>query len=115
MFCLWGLIWCKIVLSSVFIFAGNKYQDDTKRPDSQSQRQQVINSGANELTESSRVFSLASYLFMSETIITTIFKSQGEDVCYAALEIRRASLRPKKKKTHSSDFSTYSSINTSRL
>ncbi|XP_054483221.1 uncharacterized protein LOC129116255 [Anoplopoma fimbria] len=40
---------------------------------------------------------------------------QDEDVCYAALEIRQASQRPKKKKTQSSDFSTYSAINTSRV
>ncbi|XP_028269001.1 uncharacterized protein LOC114440732 isoform X2 [Parambassis ranga] len=38
-------------------------------------------------------------------------RSQDEDVCYAALEIRQASQRPKKKK-ESSDFSTYSAINT---
>ncbi|XP_051263322.1 uncharacterized protein LOC127367473 isoform X1 [Dicentrarchus labrax] len=41
--------------------------------------------------------------------------SQDEDVCYAALEIRQPSQRPKKKKTQSSDFSTYSAINTSRV
>ncbi|XP_044045970.1 uncharacterized protein LOC122873385 isoform X2 [Siniperca chuatsi] len=41
--------------------------------------------------------------------------NQNEDVCYAALEIRQASQRPKKKKTQSSDFSTYSAINTSRM
>ncbi|XP_037621341.1 uncharacterized protein LOC119485680 [Sebastes umbrosus] len=41
--------------------------------------------------------------------------NQDEDVCYAALEIRPASHRPKKKKTQSSDFSTYSAINTSRM
>ncbi|XP_068583717.1 uncharacterized protein [Cebidichthys violaceus] len=40
---------------------------------------------------------------------------QDEDVCYAALEIRQASQRPKKKKTQSSEFSTYSAINTSRM
>ncbi|XP_025764182.1 uncharacterized protein LOC109202426 isoform X4 [Oreochromis niloticus] len=40
---------------------------------------------------------------------------QDEDVCYAALEIRQASQRPKKKKIQSSDFSTYSSINTSQI
>ncbi|XP_027138229.1 uncharacterized protein LOC109137881 [Larimichthys crocea] len=40
--------------------------------------------------------------------------NQDEDVCYAALEIRQTSNRPKKKKTQSSDFSTYSAINTSR-
>ncbi|KAG8014827.1 hypothetical protein GBF38_003484, partial [Nibea albiflora] len=40
--------------------------------------------------------------------------NQDEDVCYAALEIRQTSKRPKKKKTQSSDFSTYSAINTSR-
>ncbi|XP_049428904.1 uncharacterized protein LOC125886615 [Epinephelus fuscoguttatus] len=41
--------------------------------------------------------------------------NQDEDVCYAAVEIRQASQRPKKKKTQSSDFSTYSAINTSRM
>ncbi|XP_037621342.1 uncharacterized protein LOC119485682 [Sebastes umbrosus] len=41
--------------------------------------------------------------------------NQDEDVCYAALEICPASQRPKKKKTQSSDFSTYSAINTSRM
>ncbi|GLD66409.1 uncharacterized protein AKAME5_001780300 [Lates japonicus] len=40
--------------------------------------------------------------------------NQDEDVCYAALEIRQPSQRPKKKK-QSSDFSTYSAINTSRV
>ncbi|XP_038569472.1 uncharacterized protein LOC119899115 [Micropterus salmoides] len=40
---------------------------------------------------------------------------QDEDVCYAALEILQASQRPKKKKTQSADFSTYSGIRTSRL
>ncbi|XP_047431998.1 uncharacterized protein LOC125000541 isoform X1 [Mugil cephalus] len=39
--------------------------------------------------------------------------NQGEDVCYAALEIRRPSQRPKNKR-QSSDFSTYSAVNTSR-
>ncbi|XP_018551117.1 uncharacterized protein LOC108896455 [Lates calcarifer] len=38
-----------------------------------------------------------------------------EDVCYTALEIRQAPKRPKKKKTQSSDFSTYSAISTSRV
>ncbi|XP_030004070.1 uncharacterized protein LOC115428942 [Sphaeramia orbicularis] len=39
-------------------------------------------------------------------------KNQDEDVCYAALEIRQTSQRPKrKKKTHTSDFSTYAAIN----
>ncbi|KAI9519148.1 hypothetical protein NQZ68_031420 [Dissostichus eleginoides] len=42
-------------------------------------------------------------------------QNQDEDVCYAAVEIRPASKRPKKKTTQSSDFSTYSSINTSRM
>uniref|UniRef100_G3PU84 Ig-like domain-containing protein n=1 Tax=Gasterosteus aculeatus TaxID=69293 RepID=G3PU84_GASAC len=37
-----------------------------------------------------------------------------EDVCYAALEIQQTSHRPKKK-IQSSDFSTYSAINTSRM
>ncbi|XP_037329072.2 uncharacterized protein LOC119218613 isoform X3 [Pungitius pungitius] len=38
-----------------------------------------------------------------------------EDVCYAALEIQQTSHRPQKKKIQSSDFSTYSAINTSRM
>ncbi|XP_042269273.1 uncharacterized protein LOC121898344, partial [Thunnus maccoyii] len=42
-------------------------------------------------------------------------RNLDEDVCYAALEIRQASQRPKKKKIQSSDFSTYSAINTSRV
>ncbi|XP_030269347.1 uncharacterized protein LOC115579803 [Sparus aurata] len=42
--------------------------------------------------------------------------NEVEDVCYAALEIRQPSQRPKKKKRgQSSDFSTYSAINTSRM
>ncbi|XP_030268956.1 uncharacterized protein LOC115579543 [Sparus aurata] len=42
--------------------------------------------------------------------------NEVEDVCYAALEIRQPSQRPKKKKrSQSSDFSTYSAINTSRM
>ncbi|XP_034059184.1 uncharacterized protein LOC117537902 [Gymnodraco acuticeps] len=41
--------------------------------------------------------------------------NQDEDVCYAALEIRPASKRPKRTTTQSSDFSTYSAINTSRM
>ncbi|XP_073333661.1 uncharacterized protein [Pagrus major] len=42
--------------------------------------------------------------------------NQVEDVCYAALDIRQPSQRPKKKKrSQSSDFSTYSAINTSRM
>ncbi|XP_042271118.1 uncharacterized protein LOC121899402 [Thunnus maccoyii] len=41
--------------------------------------------------------------------------NQDEDVCYAALEIRQTLQRPKKKKTASSYFSTYSAINTSRV
>ncbi|XP_051802085.1 uncharacterized protein LOC127533348 isoform X5 [Acanthochromis polyacanthus] len=40
---------------------------------------------------------------------------QDEDICYAALEIRQPSQRPKRKKTQSSDFSTYSDIKTSRV
>ncbi|KAK9540135.1 hypothetical protein VZT92_002604 [Zoarces viviparus] len=40
---------------------------------------------------------------------------EDEEVCYAALEIRQASQRPKKKKTQNSEFSTYSAINTSRM
>ncbi|XP_047432031.1 uncharacterized protein LOC125000541 isoform X4 [Mugil cephalus] len=40
--------------------------------------------------------------------------NQGEDVCYAALEIRQPSQRPKNKR-QSSDFSTYSAVNTSRM
>ncbi|XP_030608257.1 uncharacterized protein LOC115795872 [Archocentrus centrarchus] len=39
-------------------------------------------------------------------------RNQDEDVCYAALEIRQASQRPKKRTAQSSDFSTYSAINT---
>ncbi|CAJ1052184.1 uncharacterized protein LOC117816398 [Xyrichtys novacula] len=43
-------------------------------------------------------------------------RDQDEDVCYAALEIRNTSQRPKKKKIQTeSDFSTYSNINTSRM
>ncbi|KAM8878568.1 uncharacterized protein AB9W97_014347 isoform 1-T1 [Spinachia spinachia] len=43
-------------------------------------------------------------------------RPQGdEDVCYAALEIQQASHRPKKKEIQSSDCSTYSAINTSRM
>ncbi|XP_010776324.1 uncharacterized protein [Notothenia coriiceps] len=41
--------------------------------------------------------------------------NQDEDVCYAALEIREASKRPKRTTTQSSDFSSYSAINTSRM
>ncbi|XP_069386351.1 uncharacterized protein [Paralichthys olivaceus] len=41
--------------------------------------------------------------------------NQDEDVCYAALEIRQPTQRSKKKKTQSSDFSTYSAINTHRM
>ncbi|XP_055014527.1 uncharacterized protein LOC110172570 [Boleophthalmus pectinirostris] len=42
-------------------------------------------------------------------------QSEDGDVCYAALEIRQASQRPKrKKKTPDSDFSTYSAIKTSQ-
>ncbi|XP_044046047.1 uncharacterized protein LOC122873426 [Siniperca chuatsi] len=41
--------------------------------------------------------------------------NKNEDLCYAALEIRQTSQRPKKKKTQSSDFSTYSAINTNRM
>ncbi|XP_036972293.1 uncharacterized protein LOC119029534 isoform X2 [Acanthopagrus latus] len=42
--------------------------------------------------------------------------NQVEDVCYAALEIRQPSQRPKKKKrSQNSDFSTYSAIKTSRI
>ncbi|XP_053275082.1 uncharacterized protein LOC128437089 isoform X1 [Pleuronectes platessa] len=40
--------------------------------------------------------------------------NQDGDVCYAALEIRQPTQRPKRKKTQSSDFSTYSDINTCR-
>ncbi|XP_026159389.1 uncharacterized protein LOC113128340 [Mastacembelus armatus] len=39
-------------------------------------------------------------------------RNPEEDVCYTALEIRQTSQRPKVKKTQSSDFSTYSVINT---
>ncbi|XP_056228208.1 uncharacterized protein LOC130166552 [Seriola aureovittata] len=38
--------------------------------------------------------------------------NQDENLCYAALEIRQTSERPKKKKTQTSDFSTYSAIKT---
>ncbi|XP_060917135.1 uncharacterized protein LOC132992051 [Labrus mixtus] len=38
---------------------------------------------------------------------------EDEDVCYSALNIRQTSQRPKK--TQSSDFSTYSIVNTSRI
>ncbi|XP_034451446.1 uncharacterized protein LOC117767704 isoform X3 [Hippoglossus hippoglossus] len=41
--------------------------------------------------------------------------NQDGDVCYAALEIRQTTQRPKRKKTQSSDFSTYSDIKTCRL
>ncbi|XP_056228328.1 uncharacterized protein LOC130166658 [Seriola aureovittata] len=41
--------------------------------------------------------------------------NQDEDMCYAALEILQASQRPKTKRMQSSDFSTYSAINTSRV
>ncbi|XP_041840017.1 uncharacterized protein LOC121638960 [Melanotaenia boesemani] len=41
---------------------------------------------------------------------------QGEDVCYAALEIRQESKRSKRMRTtQSSDFSTYSAIKTSQV
>ncbi|XP_008274242.1 uncharacterized protein LOC103353180 isoform X3 [Stegastes partitus] len=40
---------------------------------------------------------------------------QDDDVCYAALDIRQPSQRPKRKQTQSSDFSTYSAIKTSRV
>ncbi|RVE76166.1 hypothetical protein OJAV_G00007500 [Oryzias javanicus] len=41
---------------------------------------------------------------------------QDDDVCYAALEIRNSSVKPKKKrKTQASDFSTYSAVNTFQL
>ncbi|CAG6020544.1 unnamed protein product, partial [Menidia menidia] len=47
---------------------------------------------------------------------TTRKPREGEDVCYAALEIRHASQRPKRKSTaQNSDFCTYSAINTSRV
>ncbi|XP_065814096.1 uncharacterized protein [Labrus bergylta] len=43
-------------------------------------------------------------------------QSQGDDVCYAAVEIRQKSKRPKKKKEpQTSDFCTYSALNTSRM
>ncbi|XP_018551114.1 uncharacterized protein LOC108896451 isoform X2 [Lates calcarifer] len=42
-------------------------------------------------------------------------RNVDEDVCYTALEIRQPSQRPKSKKTQSSDFSTYSGINTCRM
>ncbi|KAL3996404.1 protein OS-9 [Sarotherodon galilaeus] len=40
--------------------------------------------------------------------------NEDEDMCYAALEIRQASQR-QKKKTQSSDFCTYSAINISKV
>ncbi|XP_029950302.1 uncharacterized protein LOC115390542 [Salarias fasciatus] len=40
--------------------------------------------------------------------------NKDEDVCYAALDIRQPSQRPKRKKENS-EFSTYSAINTSRM
>ncbi|XP_060917177.1 uncharacterized protein LOC132992070 isoform X2 [Labrus mixtus] len=43
-------------------------------------------------------------------------QSQDDDVCYAAVEIRQKSKRPKKKKEpQTSDFCTYSAINASRM
>nr|XP_029135470.1 uncharacterized protein LOC109992787 isoform X2 [Labrus bergylta] len=43
-------------------------------------------------------------------------QSQDDDVCYAAVEIRQKSKRPKKKKEpQTSDFCTYSALNTSRM
>ncbi|CAI5680221.1 unnamed protein product [Oreochromis niloticus] len=42
-------------------------------------------------------------------------KNQDEDVFYATVETRQATQRQKKKITHSSDFCTYSAINTSGL
>ncbi|XP_023274837.1 uncharacterized protein LOC111664481 [Seriola lalandi dorsalis] len=42
-------------------------------------------------------------------------ENQDEDVCYTALEIHQVSQRPKKNNTQSSDFSTYSAINTCRM
>ncbi|XP_076585766.1 uncharacterized protein LOC143320171 [Chaetodon auriga] len=41
--------------------------------------------------------------------------NEDEDVCYAALDIRQPSQRPKAKKPTTSDYSTYSAINTSRV
>ncbi|KAK5615367.1 hypothetical protein CRENBAI_002390 [Crenichthys baileyi] len=41
-------------------------------------------------------------------------ETQDENVCYAALEIHQPSQRPKRKrKIQTSDFSTYSDVNTS--
>ncbi|CAN9510445.1 unnamed protein product [Ophioblennius macclurei] len=40
--------------------------------------------------------------------------NQDEDVCYAALDIRQPSQRPKRKKQES-DFSTYSAVKTSQM
>ncbi|XP_067460806.1 uncharacterized protein [Thunnus thynnus] len=73
---------------------------------------------------SSLLFSLLVYQFSQKTAKEPQVDQQrpdtrgttgnlDEDVCYAALEIRQASQRPKKKKIQSSDFSTYSAINTS--
>ncbi|XP_041642229.1 uncharacterized protein LOC121509075 [Cheilinus undulatus] len=50
-----------------------------------------------------------------DEVIQTDGNGQDEDVCYAALEIPKPSQRPKRKKTQSCDFSTYSAINTSRM
>ncbi|XP_041642208.1 uncharacterized protein LOC121509061 [Cheilinus undulatus] len=41
-------------------------------------------------------------------------EDEDEGVCYAALEIRQTSQRPTKKRSQSSDSTTYSAINTSR-
>ncbi|XP_063739381.1 uncharacterized protein LOC134864380 isoform X1 [Eleginops maclovinus] len=42
-------------------------------------------------------------------------QNQDEDVCYAAVEYRQVSQKPKWKKNQSSDFCTYSAINTSSM
>ncbi|XP_029006027.1 uncharacterized protein LOC114855224 [Betta splendens] len=42
-------------------------------------------------------------------------QNQEGDLCYAALEIRQPSQRPRTKNRKSSDFSTYAAINTSSL
>ncbi|XP_039469878.1 uncharacterized protein LOC120440747 isoform X2 [Oreochromis aureus] len=41
--------------------------------------------------------------------------NEDEELCYAALEFRQASQRPKKTTAQSSDFSTYSAINTDSM
>ncbi|XP_034044190.1 uncharacterized protein LOC117526249 [Thalassophryne amazonica] len=72
---------------------------------------------------SSVLFSLLVYLFCQKTakdnqVVQQSYdahqtrETQDEDVCYAALDARPTSQRPKKKKPQSSDFSIYSAIKT---